>query len=153
MYKYNNINLFLFIVLLLITLLILSFCSYNIIIFYIFFEASLIPTIIIVIGWGYQPERVNARYYLLFYTLFASLPILVSTIYIITAPNVDYLGLYAVSYTHLDVYKRQPQLCRSDPALNFRSHIPVRDSVTHAPRVYAGRIQTSRKTEGLRMHV
>ncbi len=82
LYKYNNINLFLFIVLLLITLLILSFCSYNIIIFYIFFETSLIPTMIIIIGWGYQPERVSARYYLLFYTLFASFPILISIIYI-----------------------------------------------------------------------
>nr|QBM08609.1 NADH dehydrogenase subunit 4 [Magicicada cassinii] len=79
--KYNNMNLFLFMVLLLMTLLILSFCSYNIMMFYIFFETSLIPTMIIIMGWGYQPERVNASYYLLFYTLFASLPMLVSIMF------------------------------------------------------------------------
>nr|QBM08180.1 NADH dehydrogenase subunit 4 [Magicicada septendecim] len=81
LYKYNNMNLFLFMVLLLMTLLILSFCSYNIMMFYIFFETSLIPTMIIIMGWGYQPERVSASYYLLFYTLFASFPMLISIMY------------------------------------------------------------------------
>nr|AWV83427.1 NADH dehydrogenase subunit 4 [Aleeta curvicosta] len=80
-YKYNNMSLFLFMMLLLMTLLILSFCSYNIMVFYIFFESSLIPIMIIIMGWGYQPERLNASYYLLFYTLFASLPMLVSIMY------------------------------------------------------------------------
>jgi len=42
-----------------------------------FFEWSLIPIFFIIMGWGYQLERLKSRFYLLLYTLFASLPILV----------------------------------------------------------------------------
>nr|AWV83349.1 NADH dehydrogenase subunit 4 [Muda kuroiwae] len=82
LYKINNSNLFLFMVLLLMVLLIMSFCSFNMLIFYICFESSLIPIMIIIMGWGYQPERIIASYYLMFYTLFASLPLLISIMYI-----------------------------------------------------------------------
>jgi NADH-ubiquinone oxidoreductase chain 4 len=44
--------------------------------FYISFEASLIPTLLLIIGWGYQPERIIAGMYLIFYTLGISLPLL-----------------------------------------------------------------------------
>jgi len=44
--------------------------------FYFFFEWSLIPIFLILMGWGYQPERLVAGLALLLYTLFASLPIL-----------------------------------------------------------------------------
>nr|AWV83193.1 NADH dehydrogenase subunit 4 [Cryptotympana atrata] len=80
MYKYNNMKLFVLMVLLLMIFLIMSFCSSNLMIFYICFETSLIPTVLIIMGWGYQPERIVASYYLLFYTLFASLPLLMSLI-------------------------------------------------------------------------
>ena len=40
------------------------------------FESTLIPTLILIIGWGYQPERIQAGVYMLFYTLAASLPLL-----------------------------------------------------------------------------
>lgn len=104
-YKFNNIYLFLFIVLILIVLLISSFCTYNIMIFYIFFESRLIPIIIIIIGWGYQPERVIARYYLLFYTLFASLPLLLSIIYlyIINITNVIFIIISDNIYIYLGI--------------------------------------------------
>lgn len=62
---------------LLLLILVLCFSSSSLIIFYIWFEASLIPTIIIIIMWGYQPERVQARIYLIIYTVSASLPILI----------------------------------------------------------------------------
>lgn len=58
--------------------LVLTFSSMDYLTFYIFFERSLIPTIILILGWGYQPERLQAGVYMLFYTLFASLPLLVS---------------------------------------------------------------------------
>lgn len=80
---YKNNKLFLLLLLLLIIFLVLSFSSSNLIIFYIFFESRLIPTVVIIMGWGYQPERLIARYYLLFYTLFASLPILLSIIFLV----------------------------------------------------------------------
>nr|ALO70895.1 NADH deshydrogenase subunit 4 [Scaphisoma boleti] len=62
--------------------LILTFISLNLFIFYLFFEMSLIPTLILILGWGYQPERIQAGTYLLFYTLFASLPMMISIFYL-----------------------------------------------------------------------
>nr|YP_007025692.1 NADH dehydrogenase subunit 4 [Neotrypaea thermophila]AEW68331.1 NADH dehydrogenase subunit 4 [Neotrypaea thermophila] len=59
-------------------LLVLTFSSWDLLLFYISFESSLIPTLILIIGWGYQPERIQAGVYMLFYTLLASLPLLVS---------------------------------------------------------------------------
>lgn len=61
----------------LLIILTLCFSASNIFIFYIWFEASLIPTIILIIIWGYQPERIQARIYLIIYTVIASLPLLV----------------------------------------------------------------------------
>lgn len=55
----------------------LTFSSTNILIFYIRFEATLIPTLLLILGWGYQPERIQAGTYMLFYTLAASLPLLI----------------------------------------------------------------------------
>jgi NADH-ubiquinone oxidoreductase chain 4 len=57
--------------------LIFAFTSPWLIIFYIFFEASLLPTLLLVILWGYQPERLQATTYLMLYTVGASLPLLI----------------------------------------------------------------------------
>nr|YP_010507430.1 NADH dehydrogenase subunit 4 [Distenia punctulatoides]UXG19099.1 NADH dehydrogenase subunit 4 [Distenia punctulatoides] len=61
--------------------LIVTFSSVNLFVFYLFFEASLIPTLILIVGWGYQPERVEAGIYLFFYTMLVSLPMLVVIFY------------------------------------------------------------------------
>lgn len=63
-------------------ILVLTFSSSNLLLFYFYFEVSLIPTLLIIMGWGYQPERVQAGVYFLFYTLTASLPLLLGLIYI-----------------------------------------------------------------------
>nr|YP_010574767.1 NADH dehydrogenase subunit 4 [Verconia nivalis]UZI00338.1 NADH dehydrogenase subunit 4 [Verconia nivalis] len=57
--------------------LVLAFSSSNLIMFYMFFEVSLIPTLVLIIGWGYQPERLQAGTYMMLYTVGASLPLLV----------------------------------------------------------------------------
>uniref|UniRef100_UPI00315CC92F NADH dehydrogenase subunit 4 n=1 Tax=Jasus edwardsii TaxID=95461 RepID=UPI00315CC92F len=57
--------------------LLMTFCSMDYLLFYISFESSLIPTLILILGWGYQPERIQAGVYMLFYTLLGSLPLLV----------------------------------------------------------------------------
>lgn len=62
--------------------LFLTFRCLNLFLFYLFFERRLIPTLFLILGWGYQPERLQAGLYLLFYTLFASLPLLMSLFYI-----------------------------------------------------------------------
>nr|YP_010546437.1 NADH dehydrogenase subunit 4 [Miridiba trichophora]UYI30133.1 NADH dehydrogenase subunit 4 [Miridiba trichophora] len=74
-------NLFMFMVLILLISLFLTFSSMNFFVFYLFFEMSLFPTLILIMGWGYQPERLQAGVYLLFYTLLASLPMMVSIFY------------------------------------------------------------------------
>nr|YP_010466503.1 NADH dehydrogenase subunit 4 [Opsarius bernatziki]UVF28262.1 NADH dehydrogenase subunit 4 [Opsarius bernatziki] len=58
--------------------LIMAFGATEIIMFYIMFEATLIPTLIIITRWGNQNERLNAGTYFLFYTLAGSLPLLVA---------------------------------------------------------------------------
>ena len=61
---------------------------YSCILFYIFFELSLIPIVIMAIGWGEYPEREKAAQFILIYTLFTSGPILVVII----------TNIYAVAY-------------------------------------------------------
>ena len=65
---------------------IILYCTFRkigILSFYVFFfESRLIPTSFLILGWGYQPERVQAGIYLLFYTLLASLPLLVGILFI-----------------------------------------------------------------------
>lgn len=58
-------------------ILILFFVSSSLINFYIFFEFSILPIFMIIIGWGYQTERVRARLSLIFYTVLASIPLLI----------------------------------------------------------------------------
>lgn len=83
-YKFNNYSIFfLFLILFLLFILILTFRTNNLFLFYLFFERSLIPTLFLILGWGYQPERLQAGVYLLFYTLLASLPLLISIFYVL----------------------------------------------------------------------
>nr|YP_009176343.1 NADH dehydrogenase subunit 4 [Serranidae sp. JL-2015]ALI86634.1 NADH dehydrogenase subunit 4 [Serranidae sp. JL-2015] len=58
--------------------LIMAFSATEIIMFYVMFEATLIPTLILITRWGNQAERLNAGTYFLFYTLAGSLPLLVA---------------------------------------------------------------------------
>nr|YP_009123226.1 NADH dehydrogenase subunit 4 [Heliconius sara]AJM69957.1 NADH dehydrogenase subunit 4 [Heliconius sara] len=80
-------SLFLFNIIFLMMMLYLTFSTMNLFLFYLFFEGSLIPTLMLIIGWGYQPERIQAGMYLLFYTLFASLPLLMGIFYIYKEMN------------------------------------------------------------------
>ena len=73
---------FRFIVIILIFILIITFSVNNLLQFYILFESSLIPTLLLVLGWGYQPERIQAGIYLILYTITASLPLLIRIVYI-----------------------------------------------------------------------
>lgn len=77
LFKLNDFSeLFRFILILLLIFLVFTFFSINMFMFYIFFEASLIPVLILILGWGYQPERIQAGIYMFFYTIIASLPII-----------------------------------------------------------------------------
>nr|QNE85785.1 NADH dehydrogenase subunit 4 [Musca autumnalis] len=108
-FKYNNYtNLFLFNIILLLLMLVLTFSSMSLFMFYLFFESSLIPTLFLILGWGYQPERLQAGVYLLFYTLLVSLPMLIGIFYLYKVTNTmnfyllnNYMFNYEILYFSL----------------------------------------------------
>nr|AVN67451.1 NADH dehydrogenase subunit 4 [Gyna caffrorum] len=97
-------NFFLFMVLVLLLSLMCSFSSMNLFSFYLFFESSLIPTLFLVLGWGYQPERLQAGIYLLFYTLLASLPMLVGIMYIYENNNLEFTLMSQICEVNIFLY-------------------------------------------------
>nr|AFO73439.1 NADH dehydrogenase subunit 4 [Anopheles farauti] len=104
-YNYNNYEkLFIFMVLFLLLMLVLTFSSMSVFMFYLFFEASLIPTLFLILGWGYQPERLQAGVYLLFYTLLASLPLLIGIFYVLNSVNtLSFILLLNNSFLNLNL--------------------------------------------------
>nr|YP_009762678.1 NADH dehydrogenase subunit 4 [Geopelia cuneata]QIQ59697.1 NADH dehydrogenase subunit 4 [Geopelia cuneata] len=78
--------------------IILAFSSTELMLFYISFEATLIPTLILITRWGNQPERLSAGIYLLFYTLISSLPLLVTMLYL--HMQIGTLHLTMINLTH-----------------------------------------------------
>nr|ADG95175.1 NADH dehydrogenase subunit 4 [Polypterus bichir bichir] len=80
------------------TLLIMAFSATEIILFYVMFEATLIPTLIIITRWGNQAERLNAGTYFLFYTLAGSLPLLIALLYLYnTAGSLSMLSMNLIT--------------------------------------------------------
>lgn len=80
---FSNTGLIFFILFNLINLfLLICFCTSNILFFFYLFESSLVPTLYIIIGWGYKIERLKSGLYIFFYTLFGSFPILVFIFYL-----------------------------------------------------------------------
>nr|YP_010958563.1 NADH dehydrogenase subunit 4 [Centrotypus laticornis]UXF57639.1 NADH dehydrogenase subunit 4 [Centrotypus laticornis] len=88
--NFNN-SLFFFLNYLIVFLLFLIFCSFNMLVMYISFEFILIPLMVLIFGWGYQPERLVSGLYLFFFTLFGSLPLFVFIVYV-------YLDFYTLTF-------------------------------------------------------
>nr|YP_009058498.1 NADH dehydrogenase subunit 4 [Cirrhitichthys aprinus]BAP46362.1 NADH dehydrogenase subunit 4 [Cirrhitichthys aprinus] len=76
--------------------LILAFSATEVIMFYVMFEATLIPTLVLITRWGNQAERLNAGVYFLFYTLVGSLPLLVALLLLQNTSGT--LSLLTLSY-------------------------------------------------------
>nr|AHG32631.1 NADH dehydrogenase subunit 4 [Glandirana rugosa]BAJ10955.1 NADH dehydrogenase subunit 4 [Glandirana rugosa] len=55
----------------------LAFTSSDLLLFFIFFEASLVPTMIIITRWGAQERRLEAGTYLAFYTMLGAVPLMI----------------------------------------------------------------------------
>nr|YP_010267115.1 NADH dehydrogenase subunit 4 [Chilkasa falcata]UIF93667.1 NADH dehydrogenase subunit 4 [Chilkasa falcata] len=96
------VNFFLFNVIFLLIMLYLTFSVMNMFLFYMYFEGSLIPTLMLIIGWGYQPERIKAGMYLLFYTLFVSLPLLMGIFFVFNEMNS--MMIYFLKFMNLNIY-------------------------------------------------
>ncbi len=77
-----KINLYTFCLILSLFLLINTFASLDLFLFFIFFEGIVIPMFLLISVWGSRSRRVYASYLLLSYTLLGSVFIFVSTLYI-----------------------------------------------------------------------
>nr|WNH20330.1 NADH dehydrogenase subunit 4 [Asterorhombus filifer] len=64
--------------------LVLAFGATELALFYVMFEATLIPTLLVITRWGNQQDRINAGTYFLFYTLAGSMPLLVALLLLST---------------------------------------------------------------------
>lgn len=73
----NWISTYLYNTIIIIMILFMCFYVKNFILFYFIFELVVIPTFLIILGWGYRTERIQAGTYLFIYTLIASLPFLI----------------------------------------------------------------------------
>nr|YP_009333096.1 NADH dehydrogenase subunit 4 [Araneus angulatus]AMD83663.1 NADH dehydrogenase subunit 4 [Araneus angulatus] len=82
-------------------ILILTFLSINLFVFYILFEIVLIPTLILITKSGYQPERLQAGLYFMMYTIFASLPLLLGILHFKYFPNMIFISMncYQTNFT------------------------------------------------------
>lgn len=108
--------------LLLIEVLLLGvFSVLDILFFYIFFEAILIPMFLIVGLWGSRDRKIWAVYMLFFYTLCSSLPLLLGILYLYTIAGTFNLE-YLLNYNFLESEQYFLWLAFF---LSFASKIPV----------------------------
>nr|AGI96037.1 NADH dehydrogenase subunit 4 [Ascaridia sp. GHL-2013] len=60
-------------------LVVVCFCFFvpgSMLMLYMFFELSIFPIVVMILGYGYQIEKISSAYYLLFYAAFCSFPFL-----------------------------------------------------------------------------
>ena len=79
----SNLKEFLIAFLFLDFLLVGSFCVLEIFLFYVLFESTLIPMFLIIGIWGSRERKILASYYFFIYTLFGSILMLLSILYIL----------------------------------------------------------------------
>nr|BAI77335.1 NADH dehydrogenase subunit 4 [Acentrophryne dolichonema] len=77
--------------------LIMAFGATELLMFYVMFEATLIPTLVLITRWGNQTQRLNAGTYLLLFTLVGSLPLLVALL--ILRNNTETLSMLILPYS------------------------------------------------------
>nr|BAH86414.1 NADH dehydrogenase subunit 4 [Branchiostoma floridae] len=83
--------------------LVLAFMASDLLLFYIAFESTLLPTLMLITRWGAQKERYQAGTYFMFFTLVGSLPLLICLIgqYQMVgslALDLSYEGVFQLSY-------------------------------------------------------
>nr|YP_010713478.1 NADH dehydrogenase subunit 4 [Barbronia weberi]WDA96179.1 NADH dehydrogenase subunit 4 [Barbronia weberi] len=101
----NNSLTFLLMIMILNMVLVVSFMSSNLLIFYVWFEASLIPTMLLIMKWGYQPERFQASMYLMMYTIMASLPMLMTIMSICnSSSSYEFMMWFMFIYPYMNNY-------------------------------------------------
>ena len=114
--------------------LILLFFTNSLFSFYIYFEFSILPIFIVILGWGYQVERINASLALIFYTISASVPFFIFILY--TLINHHYYFFSQLTLNHR--FRRFNWLTRLAIRLAFLVKFPI--FITHLwlPQAHVG---------------
>ena len=102
-------------------LLLLVFSVLDLLLFYVFFEAILIPMFLLIGIWGSRERKLRAAYMLFFYTLFGSVLMLLGILYIysiVGTLNLEYL------LTHQFTFEEQYWLWLAF-FLSFASKVPM----------------------------
>nr|UAA82782.1 NADH dehydrogenase subunit 4 [Tarebia granifera] len=97
----NKENPFFLLLVILNFVLLMTFLSSSILVFYFMFEGSLIPTLLLILGWGYQPERLQAGMYMMIYTVAASLPLLLTILWAMSKFKSSHMMLMMTTHSHL----------------------------------------------------
>jgi NADH-quinone oxidoreductase subunit M len=105
--SWYSVNYFLreYVVILLIleVLLIGTFCSLDLLLFYVCFESILIPMYVIIGIWGSRQRKILANYYFFLYTLLGSILLLVGIVYIFDQiGTADYTVLLVFSFSKFE---------------------------------------------------
>nr|YP_009127964.1 NADH dehydrogenase subunit 4 [Symphysodon discus]AJO25184.1 NADH dehydrogenase subunit 4 [Symphysodon discus] len=115
--------------------LILAFSATELIMFYIMFEATLIPTLVIITRWGNQAERLNAGTYFLFYTLAGSLPLLVALL--LLQNNTGTLSLLTLQFSpSMHMFSFADKLWWSGCLLAFLVKMPLYGAHLWLPKAH-----------------
>nr|YP_010251449.1 NADH dehydrogenase subunit 4 [Myanophis thanlyinensis]QTW91659.1 NADH dehydrogenase subunit 4 [Myanophis thanlyinensis] len=78
----------------------LTFMAYNLTLMYIMFEATLVPTLILITRWGQQAERLTAGTYFMLYTLITSMPLLMAIVFLNNKLNTPTLFMQMIQPTN-----------------------------------------------------
>lgn len=92
----------------------ITFYRWNFIIFYITFELSIIIILLVIMIWGYQPERIEAAIYIITLTVIISLPFFITlsinlnnlnfSTTMLTANLWDYLGIILIFAIKIPIF-------------------------------------------------
>jgi proton-translocating NADH-quinone oxidoreductase chain M len=116
-----NLKEFLICFLILDFLLICVFSTIDLLLFYAFFEAVLIPMFLVIGVWGSRERKILAGYYFFLYTFLGSVVMLIAIIYVLTqVGSTDYEILLTFSFTKLE-----QQILWMAFFLSFSSKIPM----------------------------
>nr|QID02677.1 NADH dehydrogenase subunit 4 [Macoma balthica] len=71
----------------------LFFFSSRVFLLLFYFESSMVPVLCLVLGWGLQPERLQAATYMVVYTICGSLPLLMALCSVVDTLGTDVMGV------------------------------------------------------------
>nr|YP_010727738.1 NADH dehydrogenase subunit 4 [Myrrophis chinensis]WDZ67375.1 NADH dehydrogenase subunit 4 [Myrrophis chinensis] len=78
----------------------LTFMAHSLTLMYIMFEATLVPTLILITRWGQQAERLTAGTYFMLYTLTTSMPLLMAIVFLNNKLNTPTLFMQLIQPTN-----------------------------------------------------